>query len=355
MNDVHDTLTAVVREVCAKLSDAEIRDRADDGGWNAPLWAALEELGMTTIAVPEEAGGSGGTISDAVAVLQVLGEHAAAIPFAESCLLGGWLLARCGAPVPRGPLTATVAGDGLHVVRHGDEVEIRGSIPRVPWARQAEHLLVVHDAGIVLLRAGEFEVLPRTNLAGEPRDDVLVDRVLTADHDLGPCLAERSSIRDEFQQRAALSRAALLAGAARRALALAVDYAGEREQFGRPIARFQAVQQYLAAMAGEVLAMRIAVDAAAVAVAEGHGALAVAAAKTTTSGSAGVVASLAHQVHGALGYTAEHPLHRTTTRLWAWRDEGGSEHAWAADLGRRALRAGPGGLWALITATEAGR
>jgi hypothetical protein len=58
---------------------------------------------------------------------------------------------------------------------------------------------------------------------------------------------------------------------------------------------------------------------------------------------------IAHQLHGAVGFTHEHQLHRFTTRLWSWRDEYGGEREWAARLGRFAAVSGPAGLWDWLT------
>ncbi|TVZ02294.1 hypothetical protein EAS64_26115 [Trebonia kvetii] len=222
----------------------------------------------------------------------------------------------------------------------------------MPWARQSGHVAVLAGDRVVLLRRGEFAIRAGVNLAGEPRDDVSVDVVVPAAqvHELpsGSPVSARA-----FRERAALARAALMAGAARRALELSVGYAGEREQFGRPIGRFQAVQQHLAAMAGEVLLCTAAVEAAALALDGGSGAdVAVSAAKAVAGQAAGLVTSLAHQVHGAIGFTEEHPLRHATMRLWAWRDEAGNEEEWSAGLGQRALDAGAEGLWPLITGTR---
>jgi hypothetical protein len=101
-----------------------------------------------------------------------------------------------------------------------------------------------------------------------------------------------------FRSRAALSRVALTAGAARRALELSVAYAGEREQFGRPLAKFQAIQQHLAAMAGEVVLSKVAAEAAALAMDSGSDAtVPVAAAKVAAGQAAGLVGAenLCHQ------------------------------------------------------------
>ncbi|MGH3160410.1 MAG: hypothetical protein ACRDOC_00875, partial [Streptosporangiaceae bacterium] len=88
----------------------------------------------------------------------------------------------------------------------------------------------------------------------------------------------------------------------------------------------------------------------------GEGVSAVVAAKAQASSGAGVVAAIAHQLHGAIGTTEEHRLRLTTTRLWSWRDEDGSEAECCAELGRAALTAatgagaGAGGLWPWLSA-----
>lgn len=132
-----------------------------------------------------------------------------------------------------------------------------------------------------------------------------------------------------------------------------VQYSVEREQFGRSIGRFQAVQQQLAELAGEVATMRTSTDAAVAACANagfgGQSAFAVAAAKVQAGRGGGVVARIAHQVHGAIGMTEEHSLHRVTTRLWSWREEAGDESHWGDQLGRQVLQRGPSEVWALLT------
>jgi acyl-CoA dehydrogenase len=153
-----------------------------------------------------------------------------------------------------------------------------------------------------------------------------------------------------------LFRSLLIAGAAQRALDLTVTYVKEREQFGRPLAKFPTVQQELARMAGEVALIAAAAQAAvaaeqAVAAGDtepaGDAVSAGLAAKAQASHCAGIVAAIAHQLHGAIGITEEHRLRLTTTRLWSWRDEDGSEAECFAELGRAALGAATrdGGLW----------
>ncbi|MFD9444484.1 acyl-CoA dehydrogenase family protein [Streptomyces sp. NPDC060006] len=78
----------------------------------------------------------------------------------------------------------------------------------------------------------------------------------------------------------------------------------------------------------------------------------VAATRIVAARAATVAARLSHQLHGAMGITAEYPLHRHTTRLWAWRDEEGSEHEWSVRLGELACSDGEEAVWQLTTATD---
>ncbi len=318
---------------------------APSAGFDDALWKTLEDTGLARLTLPAEAGGSEGTFADSAVLLAAAGAHAARVPLVETDLLAGWLLHATGIALPSGPLTAVAAE--LDVDRGG---AVRGTLRRVPWSRPAAGVAVLTPQHVVLLRPEQYAVVDGTNLAEEPRDTVTVDAVVDA---VAPAPPE---VAAELRLRAALGRAQLLAGAARGALAASVRYAGERVQFGRPIGRFQAVQQQLALAAAEVAAGSAAAEAAArVASAGGVTAastrFAIAAAKARTGEAAGAVARIAHQVHGAIGFTREHDLRLVTTRLWAWRDEDGSDAEWNAEIGATVLAAGPDGLWPLITGT----
>ena len=316
-------------------------------GFNAALWATLEETGLARLTLPLSVGGAAASLLESAVVLQAAGAHAARVPLVETDLLAGWLMAMAGLPVPDGPLTLG-AGD-LELARPAHRAA--GTLRRVPWARAAAAVVVLAGEEVVVLRPGAFTVSDGANVAEEPRDTVFVD---------GPVIAAAVSqpFGDELRLRAAFGRSQLLAGAVKGALAAAVQYAGTRVQFGRPIGKFQAIQQQLALAGAEVAAAAAAATSAARIVdADGFTAqsarLAVAAAKSRTSEAAGEVARIAHQVHGAIGFTREHDLRLLTTRLWAWRDEDGSEAEWNEFIGALSVetvrRTGADGLWPLIT------
>ena len=192
---------------------------------------------------------------------------------------------------------------------------------------------------------GNLDVTDAANLAGEPRGSFVFDRVAAGGALLTPAQAS------ELRARYALARAVQMAAALEQVLAWTVQYAGERHQFGRPLGKFQAIQMELAEMAGEVTAVTALTDAAVQALDRNAAdfVLPAAAAKVRAGAAVEVVARLAHQVHGAIGFTQEHKLHHLTRRLWSWRDEAGSELVWSRVLGAGVLADGPDGLWPALT------
>src|SRR5205814_8400787 len=126
--------------------------------------------------------------------------------------------------------------------------------------------------------------------------------------------------------------------------------ANERVQFGKPIGKFQAIQQALALLAAEAAAVGCATLAACRRMECHDAAFEIAAAKWRANRAVGVATSIAHQVHGAIGFTREHALHRVTQRLWSWRSEYGNDQYWATRLGAMAARMGPQDFWSELTA-----
>jgi acyl-CoA dehydrogenase len=344
-----DLLIAAIEQICD-----EGREPSGGSGveqYDGAAWDRLEQSGFTLVSIPTDLGGSGGTLEQAAAVTRAAGRMGLAGPLVETTWLAAWLLAASGCPVPRGPLTASLmdpSETSLTAAEGGWRLD--GVLRRVPWADTAVLLmgLLPGDDGsrVVRLDPGALETSGRRNLAGEPRVDVICRDVFVADDDVfaaGPGVTP-----DRLRQRAALGRVVAMSGAGEQVLKLAVTQAKEREQFGRPLVRFQAVQQLLARLAGETAAVVVAGQAAVQVLEHGapdDAAFAVSAAKASASASAGEIAGLGHQVLGALGFTMEHPLHRSTRRLWAWREEYGNEHAHRLDLGRSVLG---GDAWRLI-------
>jgi alkylation response protein AidB-like acyl-CoA dehydrogenase len=197
---------------------------------------------------------------------------------------------------------------------------------------------------VALVAAACAPISQSTSLAGEPQDDVSFDGVV-------PEAVQSVDLdQDRLVTFGAAIRLQQMAGALEKILEQSVQYALDRSQFGRPIAKFQAVQHNLAMLAGEVAAASAAADAAAEACSGSEISVAeVAIAKVRGGEAAGTGAAIAHQVHGAMGFTYEHSLHHATRRLWAWREEFGNEAVWAQRLGRMVAAHGADQLWSFIT------
>jgi alkylation response protein AidB-like acyl-CoA dehydrogenase len=215
----------------------------------------------------------------------------------------------------------------------------------VAWARNASGLVVSTGVAVALVAPMGAMIEHGTNLAGEPRDDIALDLKLDARSVAGAPIDADAAV---VYRLGALFRAAQMAGALEEALQLAVTYAGDRVQFGRPIAKFQAIQQQLALAAEQVAASGVAVASAVAAAGAGDLAFAAGSAKLRVGEAAGRVCDIVHQVHGAIGFTHEHRLHQLTRRLWSWRDEFGVESAWAQELGRLMASQGVDRIWPFL-------
>jgi acyl-CoA dehydrogenase len=335
---LRDTATRLFHDLCVP----EALRAAEGGDWPEAMWRSVEDAGLPKALVPETAGGSGVSFADAMVIVRAAGWFALPLPLPET-MLAGWLLARADLPVPDGPMTVAY-GDGITLTLNERGCYPRGQDLRVPWARDHTTILAMDNAGrVTIVPRDECAIEAGENLAREPRDAVTP----------GGRTGQSSDARlDRLQLRAvgAALRAQQIAGALERVLEMTTQFAMDRTQFGRPIGKFQAVQQNLAVLAGQTAAAGVAADMAAEAVDNAIRLLPIAAAKARCGEAAGIGAAIAHQVHGAIGFTHEHGLHFLTKRLWSWRDEFGNEAEWNLTTGRHMAKAGPNGYWAEITA-----
>lgn len=307
--------------------DKALLDAAEAGEFPEALWAVVRETGLHLVGTKD----SGTTLIDLYGLLKIAGRFAVPLPLAE-ILIANHLKSE---------------EDGFHREMYPDISEegfmtiAEGGL--APWGRRAEGIITFNWEHIT-----DFDLELGTNLAGEARDryHAHASEQMMHTEDLSPYLA--------------LGRAATSVGALERVLEMSLEYARQRQQFGRPIAKFQAIQHALARMAGEVAAASCAFDLAV----EGLKAACmenpdvtmclycnkarVAVAKSRVGEAAGKVVEIAHQVHGAIGFTHEHTLHHYTRRLWAWRDEYGHEEAWQSFLGHEIAKGGADKAWEFI-------
>jgi len=297
--------------------------------------------------VPEAQGGAGAELADGFAVLGVAGRYAVAVPLAET-LLAGWLLFRAGLKAPEGAMSVAPARPSDKVTLNSDG-RLSGQARGVPFAKEAKHLAVLAGSSVALVETKACRIGDGVNLASEPHNTVTFDKVK-------PLAVAKADIdQTALMLMGCVVRSVQTAGALQAVLDFTVRYSNERVAFERPIAKFQAVQHNLARLAGEVSAAMTAAHSAADAI-SGGGAfdnaifLEATAAKIRSAEAAQEGAAIAHQVHGAIGFTNEHILHRYTLRMLAWRDDFGNESYWAVELGNRIAKGGADEFWPLVAA-----
>jgi acyl-CoA dehydrogenase len=189
----------------------------------------------------------------------------------------------------------------------------------------------------------DLEIEPLTNLAGEPRDTVRFPNV-PAD-----VVGHSPVDTEQLRLRGALTRVALIAGGLERVRDTTVQYTSQREQFGKPLNRFQAVQEHLVHVAQQAALVGTAADVAGREVDRGDGRVEIACAKSLAGEGVHVATRAAHQAHGAMGMTQEYSLHQSTRRLWSWRREYGDSAFWDGYLGRLVAGRGADALYPLVT------
>ena len=350
-----EELSAIVLEQADRLFRGEVTKQrmadADGGNWPSAIWQSVEQAGLPLALVPEAHGGAGLPPADALRLIRRAGYHTVPVPLPETIFAAALWAEAAGAAIGGSASLAPVAvDDSVGIERSAGGFVLHGRARRVPWASQVGHVLVyARDAA----GAGQLALLPRVaarvqpfrNLANEPRDTLLLDGVAVPQEAVRPAPA---ACAEGFLLLGALIRAQQMVGAMERCLDYALAYAMERQQFGRAIGKFQAVQHMLADAAGQYAAASAAAELAAEAYGNADFALAVAIAKARVGEAVGKVAEVCHQVHGAIGFTQEHPLHFATRRLWSWRDEFGHETYWQERIGRIVCDGGGEALWPML-------
>ncbi len=341
MNEQRQLLTsAVTRLFEAELTSAR-REQAQKTGWCNELWDLGQTLGLQLLLVREEAGGFGGTLEDACAVARLVGRYAVPSPIVEDLLARG-LVAEAGITLPDGVVTLAVAAD----IKIEDGF-VDGTVFAVPWGRFANYLLVDavgygEPAQTLLLSTQNVAIGSAHNLSGEPSDDLMFTRAKPV-----AVVARRADFT--LRDRLVALRVAQMAGALQAVLELTIDHANQRVQFGKPIGKFQAVQQQLAVLAEETAAVVAVAEALGRVAGVADGIFATAAAKLRANRAIDVAVPIAHQTLGALGFAIEHGLHRFTQRLLGWRSECGGDQYWATRLGEMIIARGAPSLWPDLT------
>jgi acyl-CoA dehydrogenase len=350
VEEAENIVAQTAERIFADLADAQTINRDKKGAWKAPLWQALTEAGLPLSWVPEACGGSGATPAEGFGVLSAAGRFALGVPLAET-MLAGWLLSQADIVSPAGAMTLAPSGPKDRITLNADGT-LSGRARGIPFAGEAKHIAVLAQsatgASIALVDAATCRIEQNLNLGGDGNDIVTFDRATPAAIKPAPAGFDHTSLL----LMGAVARSLQIAGALETLLEISVRYSNERVAFEKKISKFQAVQHNLAKLAGESAAALAAATSAADAFATGAAPdaafLEAASAKIRCSEAAENAAAIAHQVHGAIGFTIEHILHRYSLRALAWRDDFGSESYWAVELGKRVAADGADELWPLV-------
>ncbi len=297
---------AVVRQI-----ESQPQDRT--------LWAALVDTGFADALLPEEAGGAALPLEQAFDLFEACGRHALPLPLPET-MWARALLHRAGVAAPAGPI-----GLGQTTAAPLGQVDT-GLWVDVSAGRCCDHVLAQTPQGLRLLAVAEAEVHPH-GLAMDAR----------MRWNAQPTQALALGIEADLKAVQALLAAAQMSGAMMAVFEQSLAHANQRQQFGKPIGKFQAIQHNLSVLAEQVFAARMAARLACQGGLTHVQPLRVAVAKARTSQAAQQVTTLAHGLHGAMGFTSAFDLQLRTRRLYAWRMCAGAESHWQQVLGRAML------------------
>jgi len=340
---IQSTARDLLRSWADTAGARAVRGGRDAPGYSTRLWKEMVELGWLGLAVPESYGGVGEGFLEACLLIEEMGGAGVPSPFLTTVACAGMPIARFGTEAQRAHWLGGIAsgravaylraapnggwgstGSDVLASESGDGFTLDGTAMFSAWAAAADGFLVAADTGaglsVFLLDAATPGIVVEPMEVVGPRrcDRVRLDRVGVG---LGAVLGSVGGGHEVVETADAFGAAASCAemvGGAQRVLELTVEYAGQREQFGRPIGSFQAVQHHCADMAIDVLGSRLIGYEAIWRLSAGvdppaEVACAVSAAKAWVSDAYQRVCALGQQVHGAIGFTQEHDLHLFTT------------------------------------------
>lgn len=333
----HDFLAKTLsREALKRMEESE-------AGHDLDLWQKMASLGWLGLPFPEEYGGSGGGLADLTVLLEEMGYRTCPGPFFSTVVLGGLTVLafgteeqkrQCLPGIAAGERIMTLAvaekeangnagGILVRAAPFGEAWRISGTKRFVTDARLADLLLCAVRTGpgtrtgdgiTVFLIDGRTRGIRTRDMkaaAGDRQYEVRFYQVPAREEQIVGGLGAGASVIGNALQKAAVAKCAEMIGGARAVLDMALAYARERVQFGRPIGSFQAVQHHFADMWTDIHGSRYLYRKAALEIDGGvPAARSAAMAKARTGETYRRVTALGHQIFGAIGFTMEHELHR---------------------------------------------
>lgn len=345
MSEMKEMLVETVERIYKKHVDKEGVDAVEAGNWGKDVWQLLNDNEILSVAIAEKHGGAQGDLEDLMGLYYLIGKYAVPIPFVETTF-ANFMLQQVEAEPIFTSATFNIVDESLTV----EGGKVVGTLKNVAWARHIEQLVTIARAGeqlvLVQVALSAADVQHGKNLAGEPRDTV------TLQHEVKQQIALSAAQLAQFQAYSTAAKNAQIAGAIDKVFDLTIQYSKEREQFGRPIHRFQLVQQHIAQLAGEQAIVSAAIENVTAALMSGDYVDEIGYTTIRLEEAIKLVAAASHQVFAAIGVTHEHSLHQYTRRLWSWREEGLSANYWKQQLARVLLESTADNVWDYLTSKE---
>ncbi|MDM0071416.1 acyl-CoA dehydrogenase family protein [Variovorax sp. J31P207] len=313
---MEEIYTDALRGILSDNCNPTVVRAIEAGGSAEGLWEAVESSGFADVLLTEEDGGAGLSLIQAFELIEMCGAFVVPVPLAET-MVARALIAQTGQPRPGGSVA-------LATGRYMPDGEL--VCDAVTCGRTANWVLVATgNTSAVLLPAdaavqGEAVAKLDARLAWP-----------TAVQRTGAEVRLTANLRELHASVLAVQ----LAGALGEVFTRTLAFANERQQFGRQIGKFQAIQHQLSVIAEHVSAARMAAQLGCSG--DRPDPLRIAVAKARTGEAALEVAALSHSIHGAIGFTEEFDLQLFTRRLHAWRQAAGSEAWWQDVLGAALL------------------
>lgn len=314
-----DAARGVLADQCTPAAVRAIEKCGGKSDSTIALWQHLDATGLADAMLSEDDGGAGLGLSQVFGILEQCGAHALPLPLGET-MVARALLAQAGVVRPAGSI-ALACGERL----------ASGAL-RCAMVRSGQ----VADS--VLVQAGdEWHLLSTDSALLTPQALALDAALVWSGAQVQGALRVALDAPCDVRTLQAAVVAAQMAGALSDVFHRTLKYANERQQFGRAIGKFQAIQHQLAVMSEHVFAARMAAQLGCSGAGVLPDRLRVATAKARCSEAALVVSELAHAIHGAIGFTQEYDLQLFTRRLHAWRQTAGSETYWYGVAGEALL------------------
>ncbi|MDI6762344.1 MAG: acyl-CoA dehydrogenase family protein [Thermodesulfobacteriota bacterium] len=313
----------------------------DEKGHSPPLWKKMAELGWMGLLFEEKYGGIGGTFLDLSIILEEMGRALLPGPFFSTVILGGVPITQGGDEelkqrflpgIAKGDIIMTMALTEMEGSYAIDEIKsigeprsdgyvLRGRKMFVPYAHIADYIICPartyqqgHSNGISLFivdaKSETMNIIPLISLDLQKQFDVTFTDVYVPQNNLIGEEKQGGKLIQNVWPIAVVGRCCEMLGAMQRVFEMTVDYAQKRRQFGRPLSAFQVIQHYCADMAIDLECSKVITHQAVWRVSNGHPSTKeVAMAKAWSSDAFKKIATTAHQIYGAIGFTKDQDLY----------------------------------------------